>query len=68
MQIHPVWWHISQFPSSTVEEVLPSLFAHFYPIIQSLSHIQLCNPMKCRCQASLSFTISLSLLKLMSIE
>ena len=32
----------------------------------SVSHVQLCNPMDC--QAPLSFTISWSLLKLMSIE
>ena len=32
------------------------------------SYLTLCNPKDCRCQASLSFTISQSLLKLMSIE
>ena len=37
-------------------------------VFQSLSHVQLCNPMNYRHQASLSFTISQSLLKFMSIE
>ena len=32
------------------------------------SCLTLCNPIHCRCQVSLSFTISQSLLKLMSIE
>ena len=36
-------------------------------IVQSLSCVRLCNPMDAR-QASMSFTISQSLLKLMSIE
>ena len=38
-------------------------------VVQSLGHIQLsANPWTAACQASLSFTISWSLLKLMSIE
>ena len=38
-------------------------------VVQSLSHVQLCsNPWTATCQASLSFTISRSLLKFMSIE
>ena len=38
-------------------------------ILQSLSHVQLfVTPWTAACQASLSFTISWSLLKLMSIE
>ena len=38
-------------------------------VVQSLSHVQLfAIPWTAACQASLSFTISLSLLKLMSIE
>ena len=36
--------------------------------VQSLSHVQLCNPVDCTIQASLSITNSPSLLKLMSIE
>ena len=37
--------------------------------VQSLSRVRtLCDPMDCRCQASLSITNSQSLLKLMSIE
>ena len=38
-------------------------------VVQSLSHVlTLCNPMACSMQASLSFTISRSLLKLISTE
>ena len=36
--------------------------------VQLLGHIQLCNPMNCTCQASLSIINSWSSLKLMSIE
>ena len=35
---------------------------------QSLSHVQLCTPWTKACQASLSFTVSQSLLKLMSVH
>ena len=37
-------------------------------VLQPLSHLQLCDPMDCSTQASLSFAISQRLLKLMSIE
>ena len=37
-------------------------------VVQSLSHVHLCDSMNCSTQASLSFTISWSGLKLMSIE
>ena len=37
-------------------------------VVQSLRHIQLCSPMNCNTPGFLSFTISRSLLKLMSIE
>ena len=37
-------------------------------VVQSLSPVWLCDPMDCRCQASLSITIPQSLLKVMSIE
>ena len=37
-------------------------------VVQSLSHVHLCDSMNCSTQASLSFTISWSWLKLMSIE
>ena len=36
-------------------------------VVQSLSHVQLCDPMDCTHQSSLSITISWRLLKLMSI-
>ena len=39
-----------------------------FVVVQSLSHVPLCHPMNCSMQASLSFTLSRSLLKLMSIE
>ena len=39
-----------------------------YCTLQSLSHVRLCDPMACIGEASLSFAISQSLLKLMSIE
>ena len=41
---------------------------HIAVVVQSLSGVQLCNPWTAAHQASLSFTISQSLLKLMSIE
>ena len=42
---------------------------NFLVVVQSLSHVQLfATPWTTACQASLSFTISQSLLKLMSIE
>ena len=48
------------------------MFVHFIQhvvVVQSLSHVQLfVTPWTAACQASLSFTISQSLLKLMSIE
>ena len=37
-------------------------------VVQCPSHLQLCNPMDCSMPASLSFTISRSLLKHMSIQ
>ena len=39
-----------------------------FVVVLSLSHVPLCGPMNCSMQASLSFTISRSLLKLMSSE
>ena len=39
-----------------------------YTVTQSLSCVQLCHPMNCKCQDYLSNTISLSFLKLISIE
>ena len=70
---------LTRFPLSEVLTKLPQgnlkekgkgkLFA-FHPIlVQLLSHVQLfVTPWTAACQASLSFTISRSLLKLMSIE
>ena len=43
-------------------------FNLFIVVGQSLSHVRLCDPMNYSTLASLSFAISLSLLKLMSIE
>ena len=43
-------------------------FPRVVAVVQSLSHVWLCNPWTEARQASLSFTISRSLLKLMSIE
>ena len=37
-------------------------------VIQSLSHVRLCNPKDCSMPDSLSFTVSWSLLRFMSIE
>ena len=39
-----------------------------FVVVQWLSHVHLCSPMDCSSQAPPSFTISQSLLKLMSIE
>ena len=41
---------------------------HLLIVVQLLSSVRLCKPMDLAHQASLSFTISQSLLKLMSIE
>ena len=50
----------------------PALASRFFttnPLVQSLSHVRLfATPWTAACQASLSFTISRSLLKLKSIE
>ena len=46
-----------------------SLLFNMLSVVQSLSHVQLCPPPRdCSKQASLSFTISQSLFKLMSME
>ena len=44
-------------------------WVHFFVVVQSLSRVRLfANPWTAACQASLSFTISWSLLRFMSIE
>ena len=49
--------------------VIPGIVSCVLLLLLSLSHVQLImSPRTAACQASLSFTISLSLLKLMSIE
>ena len=53
--------------SDSVYCSLPSSSAHRI-IVQLLNRVQLCDLMNSRCQSSLSFTISWSLLKLISIE
>ena len=45
-----------------------SNFLVYFVVVQSLRHVQLCDPWTAAHQASLSFAISWSLLKLMSIE
>ena len=61
-------WFISFLnPSSSVGA--QSWLLNFVVVVQSLSHVQLfAVPWTAECQASLSFTISWCLLKLMSIE
>ena len=60
--------------SLTLSSLLPFKDDTVYPfflhvvLVQSLSHVWLCDPMDCTRQASLSITISQSLFKLMSIE
>ena len=67
------------FPCLTLLSIVISRFIHaaaggiisFYVyaiVVQLLSHVQLFMKWTAACQASLSFTISLSLLKLLSIE
>ena len=52
-----------------IEHALFSEFFSLFFVVQSLSHVQLfATPWTAACQASLSITISQSLLKLMSIE
>ena len=57
-----IWGH-SNFSHST------NIIIHFIVVVQSLSHVQLFEiPWTAACQASLSFTISQSFLKLLCIE
>ena len=67
-----LWWksllRFSVFISS-LSTTLETIFCIFDAVIQLLSHVQLfVAPWIAACQASLFFTISLSLLKLMFIE
>ena len=48
--------------------LLYQLYSKAVVVVQSLSCVQLCDPMDCNTPSSQSFTISRSLLKLMSIE
>ena len=58
----------TQFLYKLLQEVLQT-FKYRVVVVQSLSHVQLFEtPWTAACQASLSFTVSLSLLKLMFIE
>ena len=54
--------------SDSVYCSLPSSSVYRIVVVQLLSRVQLCDPMNSICQFSLSFTISWSLLKLISIE
>ena len=54
--------------SDSVYCSLPSSSVYKIVVVQLLSRVQLCDPMNSICQFSLSFTISWSLLKLISIE
>ena len=56
------------WPSGTRMWVLSPRFIYYFVVVQSPSHVQLCDPMDCSILGSLSFTISQSLLKLMSTE
>ena len=72
------YWSGYPFPSpgdllySGIEPQSPAVAGRFFttnPVVQSLSHVRLfATPWTAACQASLSFTISRSLLKLISIE
>ena len=58
----------TQFLYKLLQEVLQT-FKYRVVVVQSLSHVQLFEtPWTAACKASLSFTVSLSLLKLMFIE
>ena len=68
-------FQISQFllklvvcPTGDPVHLLYHKFTGGAVVVQSLSHVRLCDPMDCSMPASLSFTISCSLLRLMSIE
>ena len=57
------WWDIKSHPS-----VFKTYFDYF-DVVQSLSHVRLfVTPWTAACQSPLSFTVSRSLLKLLSIE
>ena len=55
--------HIYIFESLKLEDLWIGAFA----VVQSPSHVRLCDPMDCTTQASLSLTVSWSLPKFMSI-
>ena len=57
--------HLSNFGSQLLST---AIFRNQFSSVQSLSCVRLCNPWTAAHQASLSITISRSLLKLMSIE
>ena len=44
------------------------LWARLSVVVQSLSHVRLCNPVDCSVQASLSVTVSWSLFKLVPLS
>ena len=64
------WHHCSILPSfRTLKKTGNLYWKRIFVIVQSLSHVWLfATPWTAACQGSLSFTISLSLLKFMSIE
>ena len=73
---HPLWWKCrvlttgppGKFPHRTYFKKYLTLI-NSVVAVQLLSHVQLfATPLTAACQASLSFTISWGLLKLMSIE
>ena len=61
------WWFYAESDSLDSEDFLSFLYVKFCSSVPQ-SCPTLCNPMDYICQASLSFTISWSLLTLMSIE
>ena len=67
--LHFSFWPLIALRWKTKRSVLPFLFCELDGSVQSLSHVQLFEtPWTAAHQASLSFTNSWSLLKLMSIE
>ena len=73
---HPLWWKCRVLTTGPPGKFPHRIYFKKYltlinsvVVVQLLSHVQLCaTPWTAACQASLSFTISWGLLKLMSIE
>ena len=62
-----MWWQVLKGVQAwTINQRV--IISEAWVVVQSLNCIQLCDPWTAACWASLTFTVSLTVLKLMSIE